>query len=90
MTLIAPTESPQYNMLNRERVEKDYLPLYQKFRMGTCVWSPLASDLSIGKYNEGVIPPYLFKIAQHKALLTEDVIRILGNKPEAVFDFRKS
>lgn len=44
LQLIAPiTESPQYNMLNRERVEKDYLPLYQKFRMGTCVWSPLAS-----------------------------------------------
>ena len=30
-------------MLNRERVEKEYSPLYQKFRMGTCIWSPLAS-----------------------------------------------
>ncbi|KAI9492195.1 voltage-dependent potassium channel, beta subunit [Zychaea mexicana] len=59
LQLIAPiTESPQYNMLNRERAEKEYLPLYQKFRMGTCIWSPLASGLLTGKYNDGVIPPY--------------------------------
>lgn len=37
-------------MLNRERVEKDYLPLYQKFRMGTCVWSPLASGRMVILY----------------------------------------
>ncbi|KAG0163731.1 hypothetical protein DFQ28_003316 [Apophysomyces sp. BC1034] len=59
LQLIAPiTESPQYNMLNRERVEKEYLPLYKKFKLGVCTWSPLASGLLTGKYNEGVIPPY--------------------------------
>ena len=30
-------------MLNRERVEKEYLPMYQKYKLGTCIWSPLAS-----------------------------------------------
>ncbi|KAI8887016.1 Aldo/keto reductase [Backusella circina FSU 941] len=59
LRLIAPiTESPQYNMLNRERVEKEYLPMYQKYRLGVCTWSPLASGLLSGKYNEGKIPPY--------------------------------
>ncbi|KAL1927552.1 hypothetical protein VTP01DRAFT_3789 [Rhizomucor pusillus] len=168
LQLISPiTESPQYNMLNRERVEKEYLPLYQKFKMGICTWSPLASGLLTGKYNDGVIPPYsrlaiqdhpvinrlrngyfseegrrkiekiklICQIAQRlgctpaqlaiawclrnphvssviigastpeqakeniqalkiRHLLTEEVIqdldRILGNKPEPVFDFRKS
>lgn len=45
-------------MLNRERVEKEYLPMYQKYKLGTCIWSPLASGLLSGKYNEGNIPPY--------------------------------
>lgn len=59
LQLIAPiTESPQYNMLNRERVEKEYLPMYQKYKLGTCIWSPLASGLLSGKYNEGNIPPF--------------------------------
>ncbi|KAF7723436.1 hypothetical protein EC973_002035 [Apophysomyces ossiformis] len=168
LQLIAPiTESPQYNMLNRERVEKEYLPLYKKFKLGICTWSPLASGLLTGKYNEGLIPPYtrlaiqdhpvinrlragffseegrrkvekvkmICNIAQRigctpaqlaiawclrnpdvtsviigassaaqakenidalkiRHLLTEDVLaeleRILANKPEPVFDFRKS
>ncbi|KAG1145885.1 hypothetical protein G6F37_005827 [Rhizopus arrhizus] len=59
LNLIAPiTESPQYNMLNRERVEKEYLPMFQKYKLGTCIWSPLASGLLSGKYNDGIIPPY--------------------------------
>ncbi|CEG64034.1 hypothetical protein RMATCC62417_01079 [Rhizopus microsporus] len=168
LNLIAPiTESPQYNMLNRERVEKEYLPMFQKYKLGTCTWSPLASGLLSGKYNDGIIPPYTrFSIQDHpvinrlragffseegrrklekikmvcaiahrlgctpaqlgiawclknenvtsviigastpaqarenikalniRHLLTEDVMheidRILGNKPESVFDFRKS
>jgi voltage-dependent potassium channel beta subunit len=52
---IPPTmEQPEYNMLNRERVEKEYLPLYQKYGMGTTIWSPLALGILTGKYNKGV------------------------------------
>ena len=47
-------EQPQYNMLHRERVEKEYLPLYREIGLGTTIWSPLASGLLSGKYNEGV------------------------------------
>ncbi|HZW85214.1 MAG TPA: aldo/keto reductase [Nitrososphaerales archaeon] len=47
-------EQPQYNMLHRERVEKEYLPLYSEIGLGTTTWSPLASGLLTGKYNSGV------------------------------------
>lgn len=47
-------EQPQYNMLHRDRVEKEYLPLYREIGLGTTTWSPLASGLLSGKYNSGV------------------------------------
>lgn len=47
-------EQPQYNLLHRERVEVEYAPLYDEFGMGTTTWSPLASGLLSGKYNDGV------------------------------------
>jgi voltage-dependent potassium channel beta subunit len=53
--LHAPTmEQPQYNLMHRERVELEYAPLYSEVGLGTTVWSPLASGLLTGKYNEGV------------------------------------
>ncbi len=55
--LIPPTmEQPQYNMLHRERVEVEYAPLYRDFGLGTTIWSPLASGLLTGKYDDGVPP----------------------------------
>src|SRR3989304_5891830 len=55
--LTPPTmEQPQYNMLHRDRVEKEYLPLYREIGLGTTIWSPLASGLLSGKYNDGVPP----------------------------------
>jgi voltage-dependent potassium channel beta subunit len=52
--LVSPTmEQPQYNMFEREKVEREFLPLYEKVGLGTTVWSPLASGLLTGKYNEG-------------------------------------
>ncbi len=47
-------EQPQYNMLHRERVEHEYARLYQDIGLGTTVWSPLASGLLTGKYNNGI------------------------------------
>ncbi len=53
--LHAPTmEQPQYNLLHRERVELEYAPLYAELGLGTTTWSPLASGLLTGKYNDGV------------------------------------
>ena len=47
-------EQPQYNIFERAKVEGDYAPLYDTFGLGTTIWSPLASGLLTGKYNEGV------------------------------------
>lgn len=53
--LVPPTmEQPQYNMLHRERVEREYAPLYENIGLGTTIWSPLASGLLTGKYNDGI------------------------------------
>jgi voltage-dependent potassium channel beta subunit len=49
-------EQPQYNLLHRDRVEKEYLPLYREIGLGTTIWSPLASGLLTGKYNNGIPP----------------------------------
>jgi len=48
------TEQPQYNLLHRDRVEREYARLYADLGIGTTVWSPLASGLLTGKYNEGI------------------------------------
>jgi voltage-dependent potassium channel beta subunit len=55
MNCIPPTmEQPQYNMFYREKVEKEFKPLYDKYKMGTTIWSPLASGVLTGKYNKGI------------------------------------
>jgi len=53
--LIPPVmEQPQYHMFHRERVEVEYKRLYREIGLGTTIWSPLASGLLTGKYNEGI------------------------------------
>jgi voltage-dependent potassium channel beta subunit len=47
-------EQPQYNLFVRDKVEGDYAPLYDTFGLGTTIWSPLASGLLTGKYNDGM------------------------------------
>lgn len=53
--LVPPTmEQPQYNLFCRENVEKKLKPLFDRFGLGATVWSPLASGLLTGKYNDGL------------------------------------
>ena len=47
-------EQPQYNLLERARVEREYVGLYQEIGLGLTTWSPLASGLLTGKYRDGV------------------------------------
>ncbi len=47
-------EQPQYHLLHRERVEKEYSRLYDDMGLGLTTWSPLASGLLTGKYKNGV------------------------------------
>lgn len=47
-------EQPQYNLLVRERFEKEYARLFKDYGYGATIWSPLASGVLTGKYNNGV------------------------------------
>lgn len=49
-------EQPQYNMLWRDRFEKEYRYLFSEYKYGSTIWSPLASGLLSGKYNSGDVP----------------------------------
>jgi voltage-dependent potassium channel beta subunit len=53
--LIGPAmEQPEYNLFNRERMEREYMQIFRNVGMGTTIWSPLASGLLTGKYNKGI------------------------------------
>jgi voltage-dependent potassium channel beta subunit len=53
--LVPPAmEQPEYNMFNREKVEGEYQRLYGEIGLGTTTWSPLASGLLTGKYDQGI------------------------------------
>jgi voltage-dependent potassium channel beta subunit len=47
-------EQPEYNMFHRERFEQEYARLFNDYGYGSTTWSPLASGLLTGKYNDGV------------------------------------
>jgi voltage-dependent potassium channel beta subunit len=61
--LIRPTmEQPQYHMFHRKRVESELAHLCRNRGLGMTIWSPLASGLLTGKYNDGI--PENSRIAQ--------------------------
>lgn len=47
-------EQPQYNLFERQKMEADYYTIFRNVGMGTTIWSPLASGLLTGKYNDGI------------------------------------
>lgn len=53
--LIGPSmEQPQYNLLERNKMENEFLMLFKTVGLGTTIWSPLASGLLSGKYKDGI------------------------------------
>ena len=53
--LTPPTmEQPEYNLFRRDKVESEFLPLYELTGLGTTIFSPLASGVLTGKYNDGI------------------------------------
>ena len=52
--LVPPTmEQPQYNLLHRSRFELEYSRIFSEMGYGSTIWSPLASGILSGKYNDG-------------------------------------
>ncbi len=53
--LIGPAmEQPQYNLMERHKLENEFLMIFKTVGLGTTIWSPLASGLLTGKYNDGI------------------------------------
>ncbi len=74
-------EQPQYNLLVRDRVEREYLPLYEEPGIGLTTFSPLASGILTGKYLEGIpegsrldMFPSLREFLEEEGLLADDVM----------------
>ncbi|KAL7411145.1 NADP-dependent oxidoreductase domain-containing protein [Mrakia frigida] len=73
--LIAPiVEQPQYSMLHRERFEVEYAPIFKSYGTGTTIWSPLASGMLTGKYNDGV--PEDSRYATNKEFFKDTVAKL--------------
>ena len=47
-------EQPQYNLFERDKMENEFLEIFKTVGLGTTIWSPLASGLLTGKYNDGI------------------------------------
>lgn len=47
-------EQPVYNLFQRHRFGPEYERVYNEYGYGSTTWSPLASGLLTGKYNDGV------------------------------------
>jgi len=53
--LIGPVvEQPEYNMFKRDKLEVEYNQIFKTVGLGTTIWSPLASGVLTGKYNDGI------------------------------------
>jgi voltage-dependent potassium channel beta subunit len=80
--LVAPVmEQPQYNMLWREKIENEFLLLFRDFGMGTTIWSPLASGLLSGKYNDANPKDTRFSIEsldwlKNRLLVEENIVKV--------------
>ena len=68
-------EQPKYNLFFREHLEVDYLPLFEKYGMGTTTWSPLASGILSGKYNHGI--PAESRLAKEAWLVPENFMQLV-------------
>ncbi len=67
-------EQPQYNMLHRERFEVEYAPLFRDLGYGTTIWSPLASGLLTGKYNNGIPDGSRLALKDYQWLIKNSIV----------------
>ncbi len=81
-------EQPQYSLLVRERFEQEYAALFRDHGYGSTVWSPLASGVLSGKYDDGL--PEGSRLAQRDygwlkdKLMTREVLgKVKALKPVA-------
>lgn len=81
LRLVGPVvEQPQYNLLVRERVEKEYRWLYEAHGLGLTVFSPLKGGVLTGKYNDAVTPPAGSRLAESEDGFVQNLRKtVVGN-----------
>lgn len=78
--LVGPVvEQPQYNLLVRERVEKEYRWLYEAHGLGLTVFSPLKGGVLTGKYNDNAAPPPGSRLAQSEDGYIKNLRKTVGD-----------
>lgn len=76
LNCIPPTmEQPKYNLFFRDHLEKEYLKLFSKYGLGTTIWSPLASGILSGKYNQGI--PSDSRLAKETWLVPDNFMQLI-------------
>ncbi|KAH7070623.1 voltage-gated potassium channel subunit beta-1 channel subunit beta-1 [Paraphoma chrysanthemicola] len=80
--LIAPVvEQPQYNLLERKKVEGEFQRLYSRFGLGLTTYSPLKFGLLSGKYNDSPdAPPAGSRFAEGNDKFVSSVRSSYGNE----------
>jgi len=73
-------EQPKYNLFFRDHLEKDYLSIFEKYGMGTTIWSPLASGILSGKYNQGI--PSDSRLAKESWLVPDNFMQLIEKTKE--------
>jgi len=90
--LMGPSvEQPQYNLFERAKMENEYLEIFKNVGMGTTIWSPLASGLLTGKYNDGIPEGSRFQLEgfewlRDRLLMQESIkkVQLLGAMAKAL------
>jgi voltage-dependent potassium channel beta subunit len=89
--VIGPTvEQPQYNLFERNKIENEYLQIFKTVGLGTTIWSPLASGLLTGKYNEGIPENSRFAIEGFDWLTQRWMVEDKINRVRRLGDFAQS
>ena len=81
-------EQPQYNILFRERFEKEYKNIFKEHKIGSTIWSPLASGLLTGKYNKSIPDNSRFTVKGYE-WLAESMNEIDFDKIKKIVDLSK-
>lgn len=78
--LIGPVvEQPQYNLIIRERVEKEYRWLYESHGLGLTTFSPLKGGVLTGKYNDTTAPPAGSRLAESEDGYVKNLRKTVGD-----------
>lgn len=80
-------EQPEYNLFNRMKMEVDYEPIFRNVGMGTTIWSPLASGILTGKYNDGIPEGSRMSLEGYEWLKERAVVEDKLSRVKALGDF---